>query len=337
MKEDISLIGTHSRGSKRGVAVKKFVPILATALCIAIGMFALTGCSPSSGSSGSSDSGSTSSVFNYDATIEKTTLVDNDVVSVVAESLSYENNQAVLNLSITNKSGGNISVGSSTLSFPANSINSYMVPGGWFSEDIPAGETVSVEANYSIDELRIYGIKAINEIGVGISVADDDYETLYQDVTTLTTSLGGSYSDSSFNDAINDPSIQSSLGATVKNTSTNLGTLTYNGLHFNAAYLVKNSDGEYALMFEVENTTDIPMYIKSEGLLVNGEDLGSYFGGIYLESGKKRVDSIDLSYYLESAEKSDIQDSINEVCFTYSILDENGNTIAGDNQAKFAF
>lgn len=317
--------------------MKKITPIV-TILCLMLSLFALAGCDSSSGSNNSSNTQSSSPAFNYDGPIEETVLVDNDVLKVVARQLTYENNQALLDLSITNKTGVNLSVAASTLAYPANYINSYMVPGGWFNEEVPSGETIATESIYSLDELRMYGIRSINELGIGIYATDDNYDTVYQDVSSIKTSLGDNNSDTSFNEAINDSLIQELLGATVKNTTTNIGTLTYNGLKFNAATLVKNSDGDYALMYEVENSTDIPMSIPVTTLNINGQLVYEYqLSGVYLEPGKKRVDTIDLSYYLEDAGMSDINDSINEVSFSYSIHDEKNNTLAGETQCNFAF
>ncbi len=316
--------------------MKRICPIVAVALCVALGMFALVGCS--SGSSGSSGSNGGSPAFNYDGTIEKTTIVDNDILTVTADELTYENNQATLALTITNKTAGELQVAASTLAYPANFINGYMVPDGWFNKDVAAGATETAEASFSLDELRMYGIKGINDIGLGIYATDSNYDTVYQDVSTIKTSLGDSYSDSSFKDAINDSSIQSALNATITNSNADLGALTYNGLQFNTVVLAKNSDGENALMFEVENTTDVPMIMQCHHLKVNDQLAYEYaVESVYLEPGKKRVATVDLSYYLEEAELSDLNDSITNVTFTYSLIDEKYNTLAGDTEASLTF
>lgn len=114
--------------------------------------------------------------------------------------------------------------------------------------------------------------------------------------------------------------------------------MTYNGLHFNTVVLAKNSDGEHALMFEVENTTDIPMVMQCHHLKINDQLVYEYsVQSVYLEPGKKRVATKDFSYYLEQADLTDLNDSLNKVTFTYSLNDEKYNTLAGDTEASFTF
>ena len=80
----------------------------------------------------------TAAPFNLDGVIERTVLLDDDALTIVAEKPEYRNDMAYLTLSITNNTEGELDVMTSTLGYSANYVNGCMMTAGHLSVQLPA-------------------------------------------------------------------------------------------------------------------------------------------------------------------------------------------------------
>ena len=69
-------------------------------------------------------------LFNVDATLEETVMVDEGGVKITATGLTYTDYSVDLDLTIENNSGKTLSFVSGSLGYSCNSINGYMVNDG---------------------------------------------------------------------------------------------------------------------------------------------------------------------------------------------------------------
>ena len=119
--------------------ILKYPLALVLAAVLTFSAVALAGCgsgSPSSGSGVTVKSEDTSQGIDQDVSIEKTALIDIPEASVTADSVSFENDNLCVNLTLTNKTSKPIQVNAGTLGFSANYINNYMVSDGYLHEEL---------------------------------------------------------------------------------------------------------------------------------------------------------------------------------------------------------
>lgn len=153
--------------------ILKYPLALVLAAVLTFSAVALAGCgsgSPSSGSGVTVKSEDTSQGIDQDVSIEKTALIDIPEASVTADSVSFENDNLCVNLTLTNKTSKPIQVNAGTLGFSANYINNYMVSDGYLHEELEPNESTTEKISFSTAELRALGIQQIGEIGLGLEV-----------------------------------------------------------------------------------------------------------------------------------------------------------------------
>lgn len=78
--------------------------------------------------------------FNRNATLDETVLVDEGGIEITATGLTYTDYSAELALTIDNNSGKNLSFVSGSLGYSCNSINGYMIDGGYLNCDVANGK-----------------------------------------------------------------------------------------------------------------------------------------------------------------------------------------------------
>lgn len=281
--------------------------------------------------------------FDTSGTIEPTTILDNDVLTVAVESLEYRNDNAYLKLSFTNNTEGELDVTACTLGYSANYVNDCMVDLGWISCDVPAGETAEDEASFSLQNLQLYGIQKIGVFGLGIRAVNEDYDEVFKDMVEVATSLNGTegIDSSTFVGAIDNPALLKKLEGKAEPVSSIASDLDGTGLEITAAYLLTNKDDEITVATEIRNNTDETLVVQTKNITIDGT---TAYEGLWssdtVAAGKRFIlDSLQPSSLAEYGDNPDEFDlsNIKEIGMTIAIKDVNGNTILDSAEVTITF
>lgn len=322
--------------------------IVASALAIALSGFVVAGCS-SSDQDGQSvgvqetqqreTKESSASVFDLSGTIEPTVMLDNDIMTIEAKDLTYKNNVAYLTVGVTNKTASDIDVYAATLGFSGNFVNGCMVDDGYMNCSITAGETVDEEIDFNLKNLQVRGISGIEEIGLGLRVTDSNYDEIYRDIVSVSTSSKGKEKDRAFSDAISDPTIQKLAEFEVTPSSSSFNGVEWGGIAPVSACLVVNKDGEHSVMIEVENTSDGNASIVLSGITIDGAiAYESRWSSTAIAPSKRAVVYVTLERAIDDdqLESFDLSE-IRNVSMDVSVEDFSGNTLAMPTSVDIAF
>lgn len=335
---------------------------LMSAICLtgvlSVGAISLVGCSGEPEQSGSSQTGSanvsvksqdTSFSVSTDSTIEKTTLVDNEYFSMVATGLSFRNNNAYLTLDIANKTSEEIEVSSGTIGSGSNFINNYMVSGGYMNCDLEPSASSEEELWFSMQELGIYGITSIGEIGLNVKAQYDymsdaysnmNYKAFFEGPLVIKTS---SYDKAStdlntYQSAINNSDLLSYYEVEMLAFS-DADSFEQSGIGIKSIALIKNKDDETSLLIEIENDNDYGCIATASDIMINGQMAyeGSWTGET-ISAGKYAVMDITLDNAIEDDEmdKFDLT-NISTVGIEFEVKDSNGNTMVSSTELEFSF
>lgn len=317
----------------------KWVSIVVIVLIVSI-IGCLTACGGPKGAAGSGNSnGGTTKPDNnsvadlgrdFSATIEETVLVDEAGVKITAKSLSYSDYSAELDLQLENNSDRDLSFYAGTMGCSMNSINGYMIPDGYVGEDIAAGMMANVKMSYNLDQLSIYGIKDIADIGLGFQIKDENDDYLVTGPMEIKTSIADSYdySKETYKEAM-DSNILKALGGSVDYRAEDV-LYDEQGIKILSEYVVTNKDGEQSLFLEVQNSSDQNMNISATDAAINGITCASTAESEYIVAGKKCVMSITLDNLLDRSylEKLGMKEYKNFLCY-FGVSDENYDALGG--------
>ena len=279
--------------------------------------------------------------FDTSGTIEPTTILDNDVLTIVAESLEYRNDNAYLTLSLTNKTEGEIDITTAATGYSANYVNDCMV-GGYMWSLIPAGETAEEEIHYPLQELQLYGIQKIGSLGLGIR-AVKDHDEIFKDMVEVSTSLDGAegVDSSTFVGAIDNPIFLEKHEGKAESVSSVVSNLDGTGLEITAAYLLTNKDDEITVVAEIRNNTDETLVVQTKNVAIDGTMAKEgVWSSDTVAAGKRFIlDSLQPSRLAEYGEITDEVDlsNIKEIGMTIAIKDVNGNTILDSTEVTITF
>ena len=207
-------------------------------------------------------------LFNVDATLEETVMVDEGGVKITATGLTYTDYSVDLDLTIENNSGKTLSFVSGSLGYSCNSINGYMVNDGYLNCDVSDGKKANDSISFNYDTLMLYGIDEIADMEIGFSMTDDEYNTIYSGPRQLKTSAYDThdYSTDHYQETITSRAAMSTYGYEMACFS-NDALYDENGVKLLSSGIIKNGDGETALLLELENTTDSMVGYKNDRYL----------------------------------------------------------------------
>ena len=236
----------------------------------------------------------------FDSTIEETVIFDGQGIRLTAKDLSYGNGTAYLKVKAENGTDEKLTFVAGSALGSVNSVNGYMVGGGYVFQSLEAGTDGEFELRFGIDELIAYGIRNIAEIGIGFNVERENYTNYLQTGPLyINTSVSDDY-DCSLD------SFERSMRKGVTPSVMDLSVLYSSGedaadnafIKVDNLYFTERS-GEYFLLAEVVNKTGGYLNVSIDNIFING--LKAYEGSWYtcgVCAGKRNVFSISLNEVL---------------------------------------
>lgn len=242
-------------------------------------------------------------LFNVDATLEETVMVDEGGVKITATGLTYTDYSVDLDLTIENNSGKTLSFVSGSLGYSCNSINGYMVNGGYLNCDVSDGKKANDSISFNYDTLMLYGIDEIADMEIGFSMTDEEYNTIYSGPRQLKTSAYDThdYSTDHYQETITSRAAMSTYGYEMTCFSNDV-LYDENGVKLLSSGIMKNGDGETALLLELENTTDSMVYLSASDIRINGLVVNSsIWSSDAVNPGKRCIVEVLLSSVFDPA------------------------------------
>ena len=242
-------------------------------------------------------------VFNVNATLDDTVLVDEDGVKITATGLTNTTYSVDLALTIENNSGKDLSFISGSLGYSCNSINGYMVDDGYLNCDVADGKKANDTISFGYDALMLYGIDEIADMEIGISMTDDDYNTAYTGPRQLKTSVAEThdYGADHYQETITSKAAMNTYGYEMVHFSQDT-LYDQNGVKLLSSGILSNQNGEAALVLELENSTDSTVYLYTSNIAINGLLVNnSIWSSDAINPGRRRIVEIMLSSVLDAA------------------------------------
>ena len=275
----------------------------------------------------------------FSASIEETVLVDEQEVKITAQELTYSGYAATLSLLIENNSDRELSFYAGTMGYSMNSINGYMISDGYIGEDVAAGMSAKVSMDFNLDQLSMYGITDIADIGLGIQIKDgyDDY--LSTGPLEIKTSAADSYNydKDTFKDAMDEAATAAVFGYTVNYKAGDKLFDDY-GVTILNEYVITNKNGEQSLLMEVANNSGKDLYVAESDVFVNNvNDYGGRWDSEFIVNGKKTVLSLSFDLFLDRSYLELLgMEKYTDCSMTIVLMDDNYNDIgSGDIEIVF--
>ena len=294
---------------------------------------AATGDAASSTSDGNAaeQSEATLEPFNRNAALDETVLVDDGGIKITATGLTYTDYSAELALTIENNSGKDLSFVSGSLGYSCNSINGYMIDDGYLNCDVSNGKKANEVIEFGYDALMPYGINEIADLEIGFNITDDDYNSTYTGPRALRTSAADAhdYGTDHYQQTIASPAAMNAYEYEVVYFGQD-AVYEQNGVKLLSSGVLRNKNGETALLLELENTTDSMVYVSSSDIKINGLVVsGSTWSSDAINPGKRRIAEVELSSVLDGEFWSTYGiTEVGSVSLSLEQSDEEGVTLA---------
>lgn len=245
----------------------------------------------------------TLSLFNTDATLAETVLMDENGIKITATDLTYTAYSVDLALTIENNSGQDLTFVSGSLGYSCNSVNGYMISDGYLNCDVANGKKANDTISFSCDALKLYGIKEIADMEIGFSMTDDAYNTTYSGPRQLKTSVFEThdYETDHYQETITSGAAMSTFGYEMKSFSQDT-LYDQNGVALRSSGVMTNRDGETALLLELENTTGNMVYLSTSDITINGLLINSStWSNDAINPGKRCIVDVNLASVIDPA------------------------------------
>ena len=267
--------------------------------------------------------------FDTSATIEETSLFEQNEIKIIAKELVCTDWNVTLNLYIENNSDKLATIYSGCGGYSATAINKYHVSDGYLVCELPSGTKKMEDVTFSISELQAFGINGIAEIDYGFRVDTSDNEDKYKDqekifmgTKSIKTSLYEKYKDS--NPSIEN--VKNNSDITVKKTFDDSNEISEKYTVSQMIYAEHN--GENTLLIELENKSDKMVIFQIDDISINGVIIygGSYTSQNTLSMGKCCL-YIDLSSLIDTPMKNIIdENNIESIGFNINVYAEDHNS-----------
>ena len=317
--------------------MKRIISILMTLVLLA----ALTACGTAGDQSGSAVSSgeeteqapSTEKLepFCTTAVIEETLLTEENGVRITATELTYSAYSADLKLTIENNSGKNLSFTSGTLGYSCNSINGMMVESGYLNCDVSDGKKSVETVSFDFASLQLYGIREIAELELGICASDEDYNETYFAPARIVTSAGAEGAECRYRETITGAAAQNTFSYELLSFAEDQ-LYEEDGVAVLSQALIRNADGEEALMVEVENRAEELRVLSAGDISINGLQVErGIWSSTMVAPGKRAVIGIELENVLEkSCREACGMESIGSVGFDLRQFSLEGSQLTED-------
>lgn len=242
-------------------------------------------------------------LFNVNAVLAETVLLDEGGVKITATGLTYTAYSVDLELIIENNSGKDLSFVSGSLGYSCNSVNGYMVNDGYLNCDVADGKKAVDSISFSYDALMPYGIYEIADMEIGFSMTDEKYDTVYSGPRQLKTSVFDThdYSTDHYQEIITSEAAMTAYGYEMVYFSQNI-PYDKNGIKLLSGGVLTNQNGETVLLLELENTTDEMVHLSTSDIALNGLLLNSStWSNDAINAGKRGIVTVELSSVLDPA------------------------------------
>ncbi|MBQ8523293.1 MAG: hypothetical protein IJ457_01565 [Clostridia bacterium] len=269
--------------------------------------------------------------FKKDATIDETVLYSDNNVVITANELIYNNSSAEVKVTIENNSSENLSFSCGTAGYGCNSINGFVMYGGYLNCDVATGKKSKDTIKFQFDEMILNGIFEIADIEIGFRISNDDYDTVDYFQTHIYTSI---YDDYEYDPLSYQNIIQ--LNETQKKYKYSLEYFS-DSIVFDEAdvtiesiALLKNKNNEFSLFIEVMNKSDSLINFNIADIYINNVLLSSgTFDGELISNGNRGIISMDFDSLLSETITQLLGiDEINSVSFTVNLRDLEYNDLA---------
>lgn len=239
--------------------------------------------------------------FSKTASIEKTVIYDQDNIRITANSLTYTNYGAEIELAFENNTDENLSFVSGSLGYSCNAVNGYMMRDGYFYCDVPAGKQAIDSLYIGYESMLLCGINEIKSIQIGIDISDESYEDVYvAPIELLTSAQGGS--DSGFYESVQNTDLQNGLGIKVEKSYQENISLCSGVAALSEVVLTSTSDAGQLLLLEIENQTNEAVYVSADRISVNGLLIESNtWTGDIINAGKRDLLAIELKDIMDGS------------------------------------
>lgn len=270
-------------------------------------------------------------MFPKKATIEPTTLYDANNVKITADQLKYQNDQAMLDLTIENHSDKELSFVAGSIGYSRNSVNGYMMDGIYLNETVNAGFTSKETIRLNSDYLAWTGISDIADITLDFEIKDTDYNTVAETgPLVVKTNLADSWDYGT--DAY---AALMKRGQPIRKSSIKIEQYKEESLFDQAGVKILSSallsyGDEKLERLEVENTSDANIALSIDDIAVNGLTVTSgTWTYVFINGHHKGFIDLEFSTLLSSFNSDALGiDDINAISFTAQVRDWNDNTLS---------
>ena len=273
-------------------------------------------------------------MFPKEASIEETTIYDQDGFVIIAKEIDYSGFSPELVLEFQNNTDAEYTFLAGTMGHCANAINGYMIQGGYINEKVAPGMKSIEEVDFSADTMMLLGITEIGEIIMDIEIEDSDYKSVYTGPLSIKTSEYENIDMTpAFATAIQNKSIIDKVGYKIKYSANDVLFDEYD-IKMVTEVLVKNEYDEDVLLLEFNNASGKDCYVAVENIGIHGLTVTSgTWDSNYVFDGKSTVMKINLSDIISETEREifGLQD-YGVISFGVTVYDKDHKETAVENK-----
>lgn len=273
--------------------------------------------------------------FNKKNGIDEEIVYDNNGVRITASGIKYNDSEVQLELLFENTERDMKHIMAGTAGCPFNSVNGYMVPGGYINYDLYPGQEQLGVVKFSYQELMMAGINRISNIGMVFEV-DGDSGSIYTGPVLIETKSGNhsGKNKGGYVKAIKSKLLQKAYGYTIDYLSSE-EIYNENGVAIVSEMIMTNKDGERMLLLETRNDTDSILAVRSREIKINGSMAYEYvWDGIGLLPGCTGVMDISLDDIIDYGDWEGNKDNIEDIEVTIEVGDSYGNHLGTPSEVK---
>ena len=185
--------------------------------------------------------------------------------------------------------------------------------------------------SFSIDQLMVYGITDIADIGLGFEIKDGYDEYLATEPIEIRTSIADTYNYDidTFRVAMGSKSLAKEYGFVIDYYSDDI-LFDESDMKVLCSYVITNKNGEQGLLLEVINQSDQNRYARAAESMVNGMVVSDYGDSELIVAGKRALLNIKFDDLLDPnyLELLGMKEYSDYAC-TFEVETEDGTTLAG--------